>query len=314
MESTKVLIRLHPGYGLGDHCQMTAVLRHVAKNRPGWSIDFQGDAGKSDCMVGIVNQVFTHTDAPPEAFYDRAIDVDLYDTFCGWADRPNTRVSSCLHEKFGMGWERELARYQINVTASNKFKALAFLESLGCRTFPTQRSDTTHGVVCVQYQGDSAQERKNLSHAEAVSICRRVEELGRVPLLFDWRGESPICAEGGIKSVAHYPMHDEWGKSAQMNAAIISQCEAFVGIDSGPGKCASATNTPALIVWTKHHPALYHDPAPNTTHLVPADHERNLFLKGNRAAVDFFVKNYNVRTYDQDPVPEVRKWLSETLR
>jgi hypothetical protein len=270
----KVLIKLHPGYGLGDHVQMTAVMRHVAKNRPDWLIDFQGDAGKSDCMLGLVNRVFTHADAPPEAFYDRVIPIDLYDTFAAWDDRPNTRVASCLHEKFGMEWESELGGYEVNISDEAKDFAFAAMKHDAWVVFhPT---------------GKSAGERKNLSQRQIDAIREIIKA---------------TCCERWFPDYL----------SAQMNCAVIARARAFVGIDSGPGKCASATETPSLICWTQHHPALYHDPAPNTTHLVPANHADMPVLRNNLSTLKFFEANYNFRTYTDDLTEQVEKWLMEVL-
>ncbi len=311
MSPIPILLKLHSGYGLGDAVQITSVLRHLAKNRPQWDIYYQADAGYHDAAIGLVKHAFSYDEPAPNVEFDRTIEVKLYDTFSAWPDRPNTRVTSCLHERFGMGWDKECGRYVINVTEEAKWSTGMLLRYLF-------QSRKTPNVVCIHYEGISSPEKKNLSHKQAIEICRHIEELGRKPLLLDWQGKSPICSEGGIKSVAHVdierPNADAGvGKSAQVNAAIISQCEAFIGIDSGPGKCAAATDTPTLICWTGHHPALFHDPSPNTTHLVPANHRQMDLLQGNAAVADWFEANYLWTPYT-DLVGEVKEWLRRTLK
>ena len=280
--SIRVLIKLHAGYGLGDHVQMTAVLRHVRKNRPDWRIDFVGDPGKSDAMLGLAENVVWHGSVCQESSYDRVIDIDLHDTFCGWSDRPNTRVSACLHEKFGMEWERELGRYQVEITDKAKDMACAAMKH--------------DAWVVVHPVGNSAQERKNL-------YPKQIDEISDII--------KKTCCEEWFPNYL----------SAQLNCAFISRARAFVGIDSGPAKCAAATETPALVCWTGNHPALYFDPAPNVTHLIPANHEDNPFLwrgtaAGQRAALDFFYANYRWRTYrDAGDLPDaVGAWLREVLK
>ena len=54
MTPLNVLISLHRGYGLGDAVQMSAVLRHVAKYRPHWRVDFQAESGRYCIGGGIV--------------------------------------------------------------------------------------------------------------------------------------------------------------------------------------------------------------------------------------------------------------------
>ena len=98
-----------------------------------------------------------------------------------------------------------------------------------------------------------------------------------------------------------------------MNCAVIAQCEAFVGIDSGPAKCASSTNTPSLVVWTGHNPSAFHDPALNTTHLIPRGYA-GLEPVCDAGTIEWFEANYKVRFYDWDPVSEVRQWLRDTLQ
>lgn len=99
-----------------------------------------------------------------------------------------------------------------------------------------------------------------------------------------------------------------------MNCAVISQCEAFIGIDSGPGKCASATNTPSLIIWTGHHPSPFHDPAPNTTHLVPQGFHGMHPVYNDPGVVSWFDSHYNIRHYQNDLSEQVHLWLQEVLK
>ena len=305
MNPIHVLIKLYPGYGLGDAVQMTAVLRHVRKHLPNWIVDYVADKGKHSAAIGLVRNAVSYEDALPAKEYDREVEIKLYDTFAAWKDRPNTRVTSCLHERFGLGWDPECGRYQINIQPDALNAAKDFLASTVAR----------NRIVAVQYQGDSSRELKNLSHVEAAQICTWILNLGRTPLLMDWRNISPIPDGREICTTGRLSMSDTWGRDAQMNTAIISQCEAYVGIDSGPGKCATATETPTLIVWTGHHPALFHDPAPNTTHLVPAGHRDNPILRGNMHVAEWFEAHYHWRTYDECcPIGEVKNWLKEVLR
>lgn len=295
--------------GLADNVQVTAILRHLRKHRPNWIIDMQSD--RPSTFEGLVRNSWPHLDYS-DISYDREIDVNLYDTFCAFTDRPNTRVTSCLHERFGMEWDRECGEYQVNVSEDSKAKAFEFLAKTPTRYLAAKKC---FPFVCVHYRGDSSQDKKNLSKHQAAAICDAVLSHNRIPLLLDWRGQSDLDDGKYIYSVKGLSTREVWGRDAQMNAAIISQCEAFIGIDSGPGKCASATKTPTLIVWTGHHPALFHDPHPGTTHLVPANHREMGLLRGNSAVADWFEANYNWRTYHSDAglVHGVKGWLSEVM-
>jgi hypothetical protein len=277
-EHINVLVSLHRGYGLGDAVQMSSVLRHVAKYRPNWRVDYRAEAGKEVVGRGIVANTFAYGEEPPTPHYDAEVEVCLYDTWSNWGDRPNTRVSSCLHERFGLWWDAECGQYRVDV-------------SQGVRHWA--EDVVLPNSVAVHYQGDSDKARKDLSSLQADLICAHIRSLGCVPYMLG----------------RHIPK----GYDAEVNCAIIGQCRAFVGIDSGPSKCASATVTPALVTWTGHHPAPFHDPAPNTTHLVPSGYNGLEPVCSDSGVVRWFEANYNVCTYELDPVEEIKQWLTKTL-
>jgi hypothetical protein len=282
MTPIHVLISLHRGYGLGDAVQMSAVLRHVAHFRPNWEIDYQAEKGRECVGRGIVARTFAYGEpfpSGPPPFYDAEVLICLYDTWANWGDRPNTRVSSCLREVFGLEWNREYARYQVNISQSIRNWAVDVVPSKS---------------VAFHYQGDSDKPRKDLTDIQATQICDYVRSLGWNPYVLG----------------RHIPK----GYDAEVNCAIIEQCDAFVGIDSGPSKCASATDTPSLVIWTGHHPAPFHDPAPNTTHLVPVGYHGLEPVCNDPGVISWFEENYAVRQYESDPVEEVKQWLVEVLK
>lgn len=286
-----VLVSLYKGYGLGDAVQMSVVLRHLRKHRPHWVIDFQAEPGRETVGYGIAHNTLTYGDPYPTAHYDLEVQIVLYDTFANWHDRPNTRVTSCLHERFGIEWDKECGSYEINV--------------------PVRQPLALHRPVAIHYRGDSAKDKKDLTHEQAMRICQCILNVDCTPLILDWRlDESNINMRGSVSVRA---LGLQGGHSAQMNCAVIAECEAFIGIDSGPGKCASATKTPTLITWTGHHPAPFHDPAKNTTHLVPKGYHGLEPVCNDPGVIAFFENNYNVRCYDNDPVPEICAWLGEVL-
>lgn len=288
-----VLIRLHKGYGLGDAAQMSAVLRHVAKYRSNWVVDYQGEHGFHKVGNGIVKNTFSYDDPYPSDHYDAEVLICLYDTWANWHDRPNTRVSSCLHECFGLGWDAECGRYQINVSRKAADDAKKVLQA--------------DNLVAVHYEGDSSPTKKNLTHKQADQICRHISELGYIPIVLDWRVKCPLEYRKMRAPAA-------WGRDAEMVCAVISQCRAFVGIDSGPSKCASSTDTPALVVWTGHSPIAFHDPADNTTHLAPIGYNGCYPIVTDRKVVDWFEAHHNILWYGHDPVGEIKLWLEKTLK
>lgn len=288
MDAVNVLVSLTKGYGLGDAVLMSAVLKHVRKYRPHWIIDFQAEPGRQTVGIGIAHNVFCYGEPYPSEHYDAEVQIILYATFPRWYDRPNTRVTACLHERFGLEWDRECGRYSIQLRDVEL---------------------DTNRCVAIHYAGDSAKHMKDLSFKQAEQIAKHILSLGLVPLVLDFRPD-PLSKVQGVKSVNKIGS----GADASIVAGIIAKCKAFIGIDSGPSKCASATETPSLIVWTTHHPAAFHDPAPNTTHLVPIGYHGFAPVNYDAGVVAWFETNYNIRLYDDDPVLEIKRWLTEKAK
>ncbi len=278
-----VLVSLHPGYGLGDAVQMSAVLRHLRKYRSAWCIHYRAEEGRHQVGRGIAAATFaqTPTDAP---HYDAEAQICLYGAWRPWSDRPSTHVSAVLHDLFGMGWDAECGRYEVAVSARATQEARMYIRHCFGRI-------TQPAIVGIHTQGHTAKADKNLTSLQEERIIDAVRRCGRMP--FSFKNHSG---------------------NAEANCAIIRQCDAFVGIDSGPAKCAAATDVPALVVWTGHHPAQYFDPAPNVTHLIPQDHRGLGPVAGDAAVLEWFDDNYSARQYDRDPVVEVCKWLAEVLK
>lgn len=306
-----VLISLHKGYGLGDAVQMSAVLRHVKKYRPHWIVDFQAEEGRECVGRGHCANVFNYGTPYPHNHYNAEVQILLYDTICNYHDKPNTRVVSCLHERFDIPWDRECAKYEIEVS-ERAMEAAAILTTPNYKQ-RKRDNELDNKVVALHYKGDSSQSRKDLTHQQAETICRLIESMGSTPLLLDWRNVSPLTDKLNVRTTGRIPTSKRWGADIEMNCAVISSCRAFIGIDSGPSKCASATETPSLVVWTGHHPTQFHDPAHNTTHLVPVDYKGLYPEITDRKVLDWFETNYNVRFYTGDPVDSIRTWLEETL-
>lgn len=302
MDKLNVLISLHRGYGMGDAAQMSAVLQHVRKYRTHWHVDYQAEEGKHQVARGLVANHFAYGTPYPTPYYDAEVQICLYDTWPNFHDRPNTRVSTCLRDRFDIEWDAECGRYVVNVSEEARKQAAQMI------------AQWRHaGVVAVHYEGDSSPGKKNLTHDQAAAICKHISRLGRVPLLLDWRGRSPL-PNSWIKTVGTHLFASQWGGNVEMNCALIRQCEAFVGIDSGPSKCASSTSTPALVIWTGHHPAPFHDPAPNTTHCVPCGYHGLYPVCNDAGVIRWFEKHHAVRQYGSDLVDEVANWIKETLR
>lgn len=308
-----MLISLHKGYGLGDAVQMSSVLRHVKKYRPEWRTVYRAEEGFHQVGEGLVDHHCSYQQwGKLDRHYDAEVQLCLYEIYAGWTDRPNTRVTQVLHELLDIPWDTHLAQYSVQVRLDTRETARTVLRG-PADGIKRRQSLNRHGLVgreqplvAVHYQGDSAKQLKDLTHEQAGRVCAAVEKLGAVPVVLDWRQTCPL----GVRCLRD---PQQLGRDAEFVAALISECSAFVGIDSGPSKCASATDTPSLVVWTGHHPALYHDPALNTTHLVPEGY-CGMLLPSSGMVSAWFEANYRVVKYKADPVPPIESWLKETLR
>lgn len=316
MDPVHVLIKLYSGYGLGDAVLMSPVLQHVRKFRPHWVVDFQADAGRHKIACGLVRNAFTYQDAVA-SHYDREIEIQLFNTFCAWTDRPNTRVTSCLHERFGIAWDASCGEYVVNVSEDAKARVFKYLTSIisdsRCEVLGYRSAKKRFPIVAIQCNGDSLPENKDIPKEELTRIIRTVRRYKRIPLLLDWRNKSILADNKEIFSTGMIYDCDSWGRDAELNTALIQQCEAFIGIDSGPSKCASASGTPSLIAWFGHHPVVFHDPSPITTHLIPKNHAELSPVNGNQGVVDYFLRNYQTTTYTDDISTKVKNWLHEII-
>lgn len=306
-----VLIKLIDGYGLGDTIQFGVVLKHLRKYRPTWVVDFQCKPGAEMLAVGLCSRVY-NDDQTPEGPYDKLIEIPLHDNFNGWSDRPNTKVTVCLHERFGIPYDPDLGRYECRIGSKARVAVSKYMGRIGAK-----ETEGRSNVVILHYQGWSNRHKKDLTDWQAEEICDMVIRAGRIPVIVDLNRFSPLPDNKRIFAPAvHDPL---WGGTghgdAEVLAALIAQAEAFVGVDSGPAHVASATDTPALACWRLHHPLQYHDPAANTIHLIP-EHWRGMEpINGDSAIASYFEGHYDHFTYDGDYglSASVVRWLADAL-
>jgi len=290
----------------GDVVTFGVILKHLRKHRPNWLIDVAAPRGSHSALFGLCNRVLYHGE--PEGKYDKAVDLDLEDSYVHFKDRPSSKTVFNLRLQFGLEYDPECGGYEIAVGPEATDRAERWLRSV---ISPTPGVFSPYPAVVLHYRGGSSKARKDLEHWQGEVLVNAIRQSGRTPILLDW-SDSPMDAVRVPDKV--------WGGfgngDAETMAALIRLSEAFIGIDSGPGKVASATDTPSLIVWTKHHPARYHDPAPNTEHLIPHDWRGMQPIEWDAEREKFFTENYRFRTYagEHGLVGEIIQWLQKTLR
>jgi len=289
----RLLLRFR--HGLGDVVQLSIVLRHLAAEHPEWEVDVVAPSGRGGILAGVCRRTMSEGEAEvDEAAYDQVCDLAWDEHLSGRDDAPSTKATHCLVDQFFLAPREELCRYALTIGADARVRARRVLSHVCQREVA---DDQRYPVVVLHYQGHSSQPRKNLPDALVGNLCRLVRELGAVPLLLDWEHRSRLPEELGMARLG--AGHDLWGGDsagdAEALAAIIDGACLFVGIDSGPLHVAGATTTPAIGVWTAHHPVHYFDLADNVTHLVPTDHAKRVW--GPKAA-GYFRNKYRHRVYD----------------
>jgi hypothetical protein len=308
---TTVLLKM--AHGLGDVTQFSVVLKHIRKYRQDWVVDCRVGRGKHTALTGLCRRVFHDQEPDPPGPYDKVIDLPWWENYNSYSDRPCSKITNCLQEIFQIEYDASLGRYQVAVSEKARHKAEVYLVSIGA----TKRGDK-YGAVILHANGNTSSSRKDLNYWQAQQILSHVQAADRIPIVFDWDQRSPWPDGKNIFNPG-CGEKDLWGGfgsgDAETIAALISQVECYIGIDSGPGKIASATETPSMICWTGHHPMQFHDPAPNTLHLVPEMHWSMAPCGGNARATDYFKQHYLYRTYQGEHglVEAVRTWLTERL-
>lgn len=309
--TVRVLIKF--AHGLGDAIQLSVVLKHLRKYRRDWEIHIRCGRGKHSALKGLCEKVWHDQEAEPNpADFNTVLDLGWWENYNRYYDRPNSKITNCLHECFSLPWDAELGRYECAAGPQAKHRTAAYLRSIGA-----VETGLRFNAVVLHYEGNTSQQKKNLYHWQAEDICKAILRTGRIPVILDWDSRSPLPDDRRI--FCPRPAADDiWGGfgsgDAETIAALIGQCEAYIGVDSGPGKIASATDTPTLLCWIEHHPIQFHDPAPNTVHLIPVKHRELPPPRDDQRIGDWFEQHYLFTTYDgeHDLVKRVTAWLWQT--
>jgi ADP-heptose:LPS heptosyltransferase len=310
----QVLLRFP--HGLGDTVQVSVILKHLRKYRPDWLVDIKVGRGKHTGLFGLCRKVYHDQEPDParEIAYNTVVDIGFFENYSNYQDRPNSKVTNCLQDVFNIPYDSTLSRYYCHLSEDARRTAAAYLRSIGAK----EGEDGRFNAVILHYLGNTSPAKKNLAHWQAAALCKTAIKAGCIPVILDWDNRSDLPDQKTIFNPKAGD-HDIWGSfgsgDASVIAGLITLSRAFVGIDSGPGKVASATDTPNLSCWVGHHPLQFHDPSPSTWHLVPQDHRQMPPCNGNLRMVDYFFKNYQFFTYagEHGLVAKATEWLAGAL-
>lgn len=302
----RVLIRFE--HGLGDAVQLTIVLKHLVKHLPTAIVDVWALHGKHSCYRGLCSRVFSDQgEQPRECDYDQIVRLSWFECNQSFERVPSTKAALCLRDVFHLDPDPSLFYYEIRTQLEHQERAERFLREITGR----EPDGGRWPVVLVHYQGNTSSEKKNLRHDVAAELCRASLDAGLVPVILDWDHRSPlpdgkdICCPG----VGH-PLWGNFGSGdAATMAALIERAALFVGVDSGPLHVAGSTTTPAIGVWTGHHPIRYFDRAENVVHLVPGDWRKSV----TTAQAKVFEQLYRFREQTGKLAPDICNLAAELL-
>lgn len=296
-------------HGLGDAVQLTSVLAHLRHYHADWQIDVAALVGKHSALTSAADRVFVlgreQIDREP---YDQVFVLDWWEADQTYAGIPSTKAEKCLREAFGLQPLPELCRYHVPTDPATRQAAKHYLQAIARESEDGRRFK----AVLIHYQGNTSQAQKDLDHQTARNVCEQVTAAGYVPIVLDWDNRSPLPGDGIFcPNASHWLWGGVGTGDATVLAALISQVSLYVGIDSGPGKVAAATDTPAVAVWTGHHPIHFHTLADNVLHLVPEHHFE--LIRGDRAdGEQAFNELYRHRVY-RELWPELSATVAQLL-
>jgi len=303
MQARRILIQFR--HGLGDAVQLTAVLKHLRRLHPGWRVDVASLRGKHSCYSSLADNVYVlDEDRLDHTQFDQVYPLDWHEADQDYPRWPSTKVTRCLLEIFRIAPSEDLCRYSIEIPEAARRSASRYLAEV---TAQPPDANGKFRAVLIHYQGNTSQSKKNLPHAAIQLVCEDVIREGFTPVILDWDQRSPLVNQETIFNPAS--SHPLWmGQNtgdAAVIAALVESSALMIGIDSGPLHVAGATGTPAIGVWTAHHPVRYFDLADNVIHLVPQNHADR--APGPRS-LKYFEDHYRHHVY-RDLATELRSYV-----
>lgn len=276
-----ILLRFN--HGLGDTVQLTSLIRTLNHYHPDWRISVAAPSGRQSALRGVADAVFVLGREPPT--FDTVFDLEWHECNDTYNDVPSTKVERCLREVFNVEPLPSKSDYTIQVGDEARDLAVRYLTSIGC----VRGDDNRFNALLLHYEGNTSKDRKDIGIGTAAEICAAATDAGLVPVILDWHRRSKLPDGKAIfcPGTAHWLWRRTGTGDAEQLAALNEVVRLFVGVDSGPQKVALATSTPAICVWTYHHPVHYAPPTSHAIHFLPyqVDHPQ------------FFRKHYRFATY-----------------
>ena len=211
--------------------------------------------------------------SPDHGFFHQVFKLGWLENYNSYGDCPNTKVTNCLREVFRIQPDPALLKYKLHLGQEALDCTAGYLERIGCRRLDERALQCGRPPLPGQHQ--HAQEEPQPTSRRP--CCARRSSPPASSRSSSTGTGAARCLTASVSFVPGVHAGDIWGGfgsgDAERMTALIAQASLFAGIDSGPQKCAGATDTPAIGLWTGHHPIQFMDLCPNFLHLVPDNHE-----------------------------------------
>jgi ADP-heptose:LPS heptosyltransferase len=299
----RILIRF--SHGGGDAVQLGIVLKTLSKQRPHWIIDVESLYGKHSLFYGLCKNTYI-TGQNPNNNYNEIFNLSWGEPGNGDEQRevPMTKVTLCLRNELHITPVQELYYYTINIVPESITRVKEYLNTL-----PQQKK-----IVCIHYQANTSAGAKNIDTGLVKKLCDLLNNNGYIVIILDWDRRSGLPNRETI----FCPGCDNplWQKKntgdGNTIAALIQECDLFIGVDSFPAHIAGATETPSIIVWKDHHPVNFFDLSKNCIHFLPSNSQNKIRCCNKREAETYFLRNYK-HTYYNNLGKELRQLVIDRL-
>lgn len=125
-------------------------------------------------------------------------------------------------------------------------------------------------IICLHSRGTNWHERKSLSDETAADVQRDfLRSSAGSMVILDWDSRAPQIGHERIRGII-----PTWGRiNPEHLTALLMQCDAMIGVDSGPLHLAAMTSIPCVGVFHSLHPNRCCLPNPNCVYMVSARHD-----------------------------------------
>lgn len=261
-------------------------MRHLRHYHPDARLEVICKPQREDLYVGLADEVTgsPQLDRPPT----HTVSWPLPDrSYASW---PSTYVERCLIEQFDLEPVPELCRYQVAVRPDPRGAVRTWLATL--------RRARPKLALC-NFRGAGMKPLKDVDDYAAAAIVRALNARDFDVLVWDVNDRTTLPAHGlGVHVPAVLDPPQSRLEHAATAAALIAECDLFVGVDSGPLHLAAAVGTRSIGIWTRQSPLHCISPHPNLAHacLIPTgvpEYERHFIHRPIEDGLAYFRANYD---------------------